>query len=188
MLLDPDNETVISAAANALYQAGRIEEALPLFERLRDFQPEGRPIDSSNDMMMRLALARRETGDEEGAQTALQIAKHDHAALLAVGARNQFHKRTEASIAAFEQNSDRTIAALKSAMQMGLRDSNVFSDPMFEAFWEDPRFVALQQELDAILLKERANVIQLICFNNPAPTGWQPLPETCEGAVNRQVL
>ena len=50
MLLDPDHQTVISNAANTFYDAGRIDEALPLFERLRDFQPEGRPIDSSNDV------------------------------------------------------------------------------------------------------------------------------------------
>ena len=39
MLLDPDNEAVIAAAAYVMYDAGRIDEALPLYERLRDFRP-----------------------------------------------------------------------------------------------------------------------------------------------------
>jgi hypothetical protein len=50
------------------------------------------------------------------------------------------------------------------------------------------RFVALQNELDAILAVEHDKVLQLICFNNPVPGDWQPLPETCEGVVEKLVL
>jgi TolB-like protein len=188
LLLDPDNETVVSAAANALYDAGRIEEALPLLERLRDFQPEGRPIDSSSYSMLRLAYARRKTDDQDGAQAAAQIAKKNHAQLAAAGVINQYQQTSEALIAAFEGDPDRAIAALEIAMQRGLRDPRLFADPIFEALWEDPRFVALQQELDEILVEEREKVLQLLCFNNPAPQGWQPLPETCEGVVERRSL
>lgn len=112
LLLDPDNETTISAVANTLYEAGRIDEALPLFERLREFQPEGRPINSSNDSMMRLALARRKTNDLAGAKTAAEVARKDHAALAAAGAKNQYHTVTEASIAAFDGDADHVVSAL----------------------------------------------------------------------------
>ncbi len=91
-------------------------------------------------------------------------------------------------IAAFENNPDRVIAALKSAMQRGLRDSQVFDDLIFEDLWNEPRFVALQKELGAILAVEHDKVLQLICFNNPTPDNWQPLPETCEGVVEQLVL
>jgi TolB-like protein/Flp pilus assembly protein TadD len=188
MQLDPENEAVIAAAAFVLYDAGRIDEALPLYERLRDFRPEGRPITGFNDTMMRLALARRNAGNEDGAQAAAQIAKKDHAALNAAGEKSQFQHRTEAMIAAFENNPDRVIAALKSAMQLGLRNPQVFGDPMFEELWAEPRFVALQQELDAILGAEHDKVLQLICFNNPAPGGWQPMPGTCAGVEVQLVL
>jgi TolB-like protein/Tfp pilus assembly protein PilF len=188
MLLDPENESVIAAAADVLYDAGRIDEALPLYERLRDFRPEGRPIRVSNEVTMRLALARRKAGDEDGAQAAAQIARQDHAALSAAGAKDQFHYRTEAMIAAFENNPGRVIAALKSAMQHGLRDPQFFSDPIFEDLWGEPRFVALQQELDTILAAEHDKVLQLICFNNPVPDDWQPLRETCEGVEEQLVL
>ena len=91
-------------------------------------------------------------------------------------------------IAAFEHDPDRTITALKSAMQLGLRNPQFFDDLIFEDLWDEPRFVALQQEVDSILAAEHDKVLQLICFNNPVPGAWQPLPETCEGVVQQLEL
>ncbi len=90
--------------------------------------------------------------------------------------------------AAFENNLGRVIATLKSAMQHGLRDPQFIGDPIFEDLWDEPRFVALRQELDAILAAEHDKVLQLICFNNPVPGNWQPLPETCEGVLDQRRL
>ncbi len=90
--------------------------------------------------------------------------------------------------AAFENNPGRVIAALKSAVQHGLRDPQFFGDPIFEDLWDEPRFVALEQELDASLAAEHDKVLQLICFNNPALTGWQAMPETCEGVEEQPIL
>jgi tetratricopeptide (TPR) repeat protein len=191
MLLDPENEAAVEEAANVLYYAGSIGEALPLYERLLDFRPEGRPIGSEpahNDATMRLALARRRAGDEAGALAAAQIARQDHAALSAAGANDQFQERAEAMIAAFENNTDRAIAALKSGIENGLRNPWFFDDLIFESLRDEPRFIALQQELDVILAQEHDKVLQLICFNNPVPDHWQPLPETCEEVVERSSL
>ena len=188
MQLALDNAQAIAVAANVLYAAGRMDEALLLYERLRDFRPYGRPIPQSyemdlrsNIMTMRLALARRKAGDEDGAQVAAQIVRQDQIARRVSGFANQYEHRTEAMIAAFEHNPEGVITALKSAMQLGLRDPQAFSDPIFEDLWDEPRFIALQQELAAILAVEHDKVLQLICFNNPAPDNWQPLPETCLG-------
>ena len=181
--LNPDGRGAIADAAEVLYHAGRIDEALPLYERLLDFVPEGQPVPGwgSLAMTMRLALARRKTGDEEGAQAAAHIARQSHAAGRADGARNQFQDLTEAMIAAFDNNPDHAVAALKSAIQRGLRIPNYINDPIFEDLQDEPHFVALQQELDAILAAEHDKVLRLICFNNPVPDDWQPMPETCEG-------
>jgi hypothetical protein len=136
---------------------------------------------------MRLALARRKASDEDGAQAAAQIARQYHAAMRAVGyTKFQFTYRTEAAIAAFENNPNAVIPALKSAMRYGLRNPQFFEDFIFEDLWDEPRFVALQRELDEILDAEHDKVLQLICFNNPVPDDWQPLPETCEGVDNLQ--
>ena len=186
--LNPDGRGAIADAAEVLYHTGHIDEALPLYERLLDFVPEGQPIPGwgSLAMTMRLALARRKAGDEEGAQAIAQIASQGHAAGRADGARNQFQDLAKAMIAAFEHDLDHAIAALTSAIQRGLRIPNYIDDPIFEDLRDEPLFIALQQELDAILAAEHDKVLQLICFNNPAPADWQPMPETCEGVEEQR--
>jgi len=183
MHLDPDNQEAVLMAADALYEAGRIDEALPLFERLLDFVPEGLPISQpfSDVQTLRLAQARRSAGDEEGAQDVVKIVRQDLAARRAAGRKNQEQDVETAMIAAFDNNPDGVITALKSALRLGLRNSQVFGDPILESMWNEPRFVALQQELKVILAAEHDKVLQLICFNNPAPGNWQPLPKTCKG-------
>ena len=57
----------------------------------------------------------------------------------------------------------------------------LFRDPIFDVARGDTRFIAFQQELDAMLRKEREKALQEMCYNNPKPNEWQPLPETCEG-------
>ena len=185
MHLDPDKEYLISNAATILTFAGRIDEALPLYERLLEFVPVGQPISGWRSLTdtMNLALARRKAGDEEGAQAAAKIVRQEHAARQAAGRKNRLQDEAQAMIAAFDNNPEGVIAALKSALHRGLRHSTVFGNPIFEDLWGEPRFIALQQELDAILAVEHQKVLQLICFNNPTPDYWQPLPETCEGVI-----
>jgi tetratricopeptide (TPR) repeat protein len=188
--LDPDSKRVIQDAAEVLYYPGRIDEALPLYERLFESAPEGRPIPgyASLPLTMRLAFARRQAGDEDGAQAIAEIVRQDHAARRAAGEKNQLQDQAEAMIAAFEHDPDRAIAALKLAIQRGLRGLIFLDEPIFEDVRNEPRFVALRQELVAILDAEHERVLQLICFNNPVPDDWQPMPETCDGVAERSSL
>jgi len=137
---------------------------------------------------MRLAWARRHTGDETGAQSIAQIARQDHAARRAVGRTNPLLDLAEAMIAAFEHDQDAAIAALKSSIRRGLRIPDIFDEPIFEDLWDESRFVALRKNMDAILAVEHEKVLQLICFNNPAPDEWQPLQETCADVVEQRSL
>lgn len=188
--LNPHSRGAIADAAEVLYYAGRIDEALPLYERLLDLAPEGRPVPGwwPLPQTMRLALARRKAGDEEGAQAAAQIARQDHAARRASGEKNWLQDLAEAMIAAFEHDPDHAIATLRSAVQRGLRIPTFLDDPVFEDLRDESRFVALREELDKVLVEEHGAVLQLICFNNPVPDDWQPMPETCEGVVERRGL
>lgn len=186
--LDTDDPDALFRIADALYEAGRIDEALPLFERFYEYLPEGRPISQplSDVRSIRLALARRKAGDEDGAQVAAQFVRQDFAARRLAGRNNQEQFVVEAMIAAFEHNPDHVVNAMKSAIQSGMRNKRFFDDPIFEDMRNEPRFAALQQELNIILAAEHDKVLQLICFNNPVPDNWQPLPETCKGVDKQQ--
>jgi TolB-like protein len=173
--LTPDGGSMVADAALVLYHAGRLDEALLLYERALALAPEGR---RGPYFMMQLAVVRRKAGDEEGAQAAAQLAMQDHAAARAAG---KIGDMEEAMIAAWEHEPDRAIEALQSVIRHGLRWAMFFDDPIFDDLRDEPRFVALRQELDAILAVEHDKVLQLICFNNPVPDDWQPMPETCEG-------
>jgi TolB-like protein/predicted Zn-dependent protease len=181
--LYPDDKIMIGDAADALYLAGRFDEALPIYERLLDMALEGQRIPGWNPLgqTMALALARRKAGDEPGAQEAASIVRQRLGERRAAGVKTWFLDLAEALLAAFEHDRDPAVQALKSAIQNGLRTHVLFSDPMFEDLRDDPGYVALRQELEAILAEEREKVLQLICFHNPVPDEWQPLPETCEG-------
>ncbi len=190
MQRDPDKWGVVAAVANVLYDAGRYEEALPLFERLRDFVQGEKPLTGSNRTTMRLAVVRRMAGDEEGARDAAQSLRsfllrtesvHD------VERRNHRLHKARAMLAAFERDSEQVLGELESAVRLGLRDRQVLDDVIFDELRDYPRFLALQRELNSILALEREQVLQLICFNNPTPDNWQPLPETCEGVEKKAI-
>jgi TolB-like protein/Tfp pilus assembly protein PilF len=186
--LDANYQEVIVTAADVLYLAGRFDEARPIYERLLDFLPEGRPINNRPDATVRLALSRRKAGDELDAQAAIEIVKKDMEERYAAGFDNQFLHRVDAMLAAYENDPDTAFVALNRSLQLGLRDPLFFDEPVFNDIKDDLRFTALRKELDRILAAEHKKVLQLICFNNPAPGAWQPLPETCEGVGEQLVL
>ncbi len=169
--------------------AGRSREAVPLLERALAKTPEGRPIaviDIGVRATIWLAEARRQTGDESGAQFAAQIARRDLAAQRAAGNNYAELWLTEAMLAAFDNDTDRVITSLEKAMILGLRDRNFhFNTSSFVRLRDEPRFDAVLEELEELIAEESEQVLQLICFNNPAPDEWQPLPETCEDVVER---
>ncbi len=177
----PNSAQGNSEAAEVLYRAGRIDEALALYERALDLSPEGGPILAWGPYyMVQLAVARRKAGDEEGAQAAAGMIRGlvaEHAAAES----DQEHDVGAAMLAAFDHDSAGAIEALRSALQHGLRSWLVLDDPVFEDLRDEPGFVVLRQELDAILAEEHDKVLELICFNNPVPIDWQPMPETCDG-------
>jgi tetratricopeptide (TPR) repeat protein len=187
--LYPEWELVVVVdLANTLYFAGDYSEALPLYQRFVGLVPRGKwdfwefhIAWSYNEIFMRLAHLSRIAGDEEDAQAAVQAVKQDLANLHAAGLEFSWGYRAEAMLAAYEKDTDAMVEALKQALRHGYRDPVFFRDPIFDMARDDPRFVAVQQELDAMLRVEREKALQMMCFNNPNPGEWQPLPETCEG-------
>ena len=93
----------------------------------------------------------------------------------------------EARIAAFDRDYERAIKALRLSIENGERISLFLDELDFEEMADDPQFIEVRRELDNILAVEHEKVLQVICFNNPVPEDWRPLPETCEGVVEKPV-
>lgn len=184
---NPDDRRAIWQVAEFLYQAGLITEALPHYERLRQFVPEGRSIPtsiadhrSSQETMMRLAMARRVAGDDNGAAAAAEIVRQELERRAAQGIRGHSYFRAATMLGAFDKQFEQMMSAGRSAIRSGLRDPSFFDDPIFGEFDETSGFIELRRELDAVLATEREKVLQLICLRNPAPDEWRPMPETCD--------
>ncbi len=193
---EPDNLEYVLDAASILYGAGRIDEATPLYERLYMPTPDAPltfnapsrgPYQEPVPVMrlMRLAYGRRLAGDEAGAQAAVELARRGHELLLDAGHRNQNRFAAEAMFAAFGGRKAEAIDALRSAIRWGLRGRRALADPIFDVVRNEPGFADLEEELDAIRAAQHAEVLQLICFNNPVPQHWRPLPHTCDGVVRQ---
>jgi TolB-like protein len=173
-------QVVLSDAAEVRYHAGRLDEALPLYERAFATAPTDRPVLNFGPYFtVQMAVARRHAGDEEGARLAAELARQDHAARSARAAISPVLSCTEAMIAAFEGDRERALSELETAIQRGLRWPMFFDDPVFEALRDDVRFIRLRRTVEALVAEEHEKVLQLICFNNPAPENWQPMPATC---------
>jgi len=177
----------MSEAAELYYDAGRFDDALPYYEQLLGSVPVGRPVPAFRPVVqtVRLAFMRRRAGDLIGAQAAMQIARNDHVAQREAGRRGQYQDVAAAVIAAFERDDALAIESLQAAVAHGLRDSGVFDDPLFDNIKDNPQFIAVRTSLAEILDIEHDKVLQLICFNNPVPDYWQPLPETCSGVEDQ---
>ena len=188
--LYPESGVTIADAAEVLYRARRLEEALPLYERALALAPKGRTVQGGFGpyFTIQLALIRRKAGNEESAQEAARIARQGHASRHAAGEIGAMQDMLESLIAAFDHEPDRAIAALSSGLQGGLRWPLFLEDIMFDELRQDQRFVALRDELHAILAVEHEKILQLICFNNPVPDDWQPMPETCKGVDEQHEL
>jgi TolB-like protein/predicted TPR repeat methyltransferase len=185
--LDPENPTTVLDYANVLHFAGHTEESLPLYEQLLAMLP-GRPIqdlmDGSPEATLRLALARRDSGDEGAAVVAMQLAARDIEERFDGQAVDQFAYRGRAMLAALQNDLTGVNRSIRAALDHGLRDPQFFQEPVFAGLQDDVEFTALQEELEAMLAIERTDVLQLICHNNPVPGAWQPLAATCEGAAS----
>jgi TolB-like protein/thioredoxin-like negative regulator of GroEL len=186
--ITPDDTETLVLAADIFMHTSRAGEALPLLEKALARAPDGRPIDHflGHKATLELAELRRQFGDEEGAQTAARIVREDLAALRAAGRDNIDFRVAEATLAIFDKDFDRAIDSLGKAVERGLRDRNfhTLSSWAGDQLEGNPRFSALLEHLDSLIAEEHRKVLQLICFNNPTPDQWRPMPETCEGVAD----
>jgi tetratricopeptide (TPR) repeat protein len=177
---DPENRDLLLALADTFYYSRRFDEAHASYETLARLIVPGRPLNPLLVSTIHLAAVRRRSGDEKDAAEAIRIVRTDLRTLQEVGFQNPQFDAVAAMLAAYDGDKEATFRFLRSAVDAGLRDPLFFSDPFFDAIRDDRQFVDIESVALQALVGERAKALQLMCFNNPAPGAWQPLPETCK--------
>lgn len=183
---DPENnEHRFQLGAALSRQGGHEEELLELYEGLlRAIAPQTlllEPLPDAPLPMARLAWLRSESGDADGATEAMLATEADLAERRKAGIAAFSMPVVEAMLAAVRADEAEVIRALRQAINLGWRDRGVFDEPMFAELEGSREFDAIQNDLDRILAKERAEALRMICHDNPVPHAWQPLAATCEG-------
>ena len=128
---------------------------------------------------LRQAYALRQVGDESAAQVVIDIARKAQATLRAAGRSNANRDVADAMLAILDDQPAHALVALESAAARALLVKFFLDDAIFDVIRTDPAFVALQDGLLARGEADHENILRLICFDNPIPEDWRPLPETC---------
>ena len=181
---DPSDPNSILYLANALHLSGDIEGAQVLYENLLALRSGQAILDNTSESVAptaRAALGRLRSGDEDGALNLIELTKEDLRQRNRAGFVHGEYYRAAAIVAALEGNNASALENIAKAIEHGPRDPSLFSEPAFVAFRDSPEFQALESRLDSILAAQRVTALQMVCFENPVPDSWQPLPETCTG-------
>ncbi len=185
--LDPKNFDALIYAADTLYRARSFPEARELYNKLRDFRPEGRPVGDNIESAIAYASSLRETGDQIEAEASIEIARHEIDLFLDEGWDDIDRYRAEAMSAAFDNDVESAAVALQVGITRGISDPMFLALPVFDDIRSDARIKAAQNEIMKHLDAEREKTIQMLCFENPVPEAWQPLAETCRDVVRDAV-
>jgi len=186
-----ENSVARMNMANVLHMSGELAAAQSIYEELLVTVGGYALLDPRNTSIMptaRMAFGRLAAGDPNGAEELLEMVRQDFRRRKQVGIYESFMLRAAAMVAAIEGDREQVLASLNDAIDAGLREDFIFREPAMAVYFTDPEFQALATRLDEILEQEHRHMLQLICFNNPAPSTWQPLPETCEGVTEQPTL
>jgi tetratricopeptide (TPR) repeat protein len=183
---DPENTAVAMDLGDTLHLAGRFEESQSIYSELQALSPSGVIVDtkdSSTRPTLRMAYAYKQAGDNTAAAHAIEIHRKDLEKRRQLGLLYAADYVAEAMATAIEGNTAASFAAIRSAIDAGFRDDAFFREPSMQSLAAHPEFLALKAEVTNLLAIEHAEVLELICKDNPIPGIWQPLVKTCQGVV-----
>ena len=184
---DPLSTPMILSYADVLYRNAKFEEAVGYYDQVMQQVPEGRIMLSSRDLttrsMLRYAYTLRRAGDEQGAQKLVNLHQADYVKKVAADFASNYDHAAEAMARAMQGDIDGVVEYLGLAIEKCFREKASFNEPVYEAMRPHPDFQALQFRMAQLLEVERAETLQLICHENPAPQIWQPMRKTCMGVA-----
>jgi tetratricopeptide (TPR) repeat protein len=181
---DPANSAPTIDLADALHLSGRFEESQQLYTQVQKLSPSGVIFDTrdaSARPTLRMAYAYKQAGDDAAAARAIEIHRRDLEKRKEISLVYATDHVAEAMARSIEGNAAGTFASIRSAIDAGFRDEVFFREPSVQWLAQHPEFLALKAEVGQLLAVEHAEVLQLICHNNPIPDIWQPKNETCAG-------
>ncbi|MDH3276442.1 MAG: hypothetical protein OEM99_18075, partial [Gammaproteobacteria bacterium] len=142
--LDPKTYAADVDTGDLYYFVRSFDKAQAIYERAFERAPAGRPISGNMPVIktMRLAYIRRINGDEAGAQEIAAIARDEYAKRYAAGKRNGDIYLSAGMIAAFDNEPQRAIAALRTGVHDSSLRLHIFLDePVFDALRNEPGFI-----------------------------------------------
>ena len=170
--------------ADALYFAGHYEESLILYKQLQKLSPTGivfDSLDNSTRPTLRMAFILKQAGDSDAAKKEIALQKADQDKRSQMGPLFFSDYLAEAMAHSIEGDAPATFESIHKAIEGGFRDDSFFREPALQWLAQHPEFLALKAEVDQLLTVEHANILQLICHENPIPNIWQPMDKTCAG-------
>ena len=180
---NPGDNVVKTHLANVLHMSGDLAAAQVLYEELLTVTGGRAIMDWRNTSIVptaRMAYGRHRAGDTEGAMEIIDLIRADFSSRQEADIDDSYMWSAAAMATAIEGDAEQMLGQLYEALDKGLRDRYILNEPVFDAYCDNPEFQQFADRLDGILEQERRMTLELICFNNPAPDVWQPLPATCE--------
>ncbi len=185
---DPSSVFAKLVLADALHLSGAVSEAQPIYEDLMIAQPDvvlSDQINENNVPAARAAYGRLAAGDADGAERLADLVTQDLEERRRAWLIHGGNYRSAAIIAMVRGDPEGALELLGQAVQTGPLDPTLFSEPAFAGLHESSLFRELESEYQNVFAEERAKTLQILCYDNPAPDVWPPLPETCAGVEPR---
>ena len=184
---DPDNPEAQLRLANAYHLAGRLEEAQRLYLLARQHSPNGVIVggDDGTIAHARMVWGLVQTGQTELANQAAEDLRADIQRLGDAGIASDWDFAAVAMLFSAEGDEAAALEWLRKAYENGLRDPRVFREPALAKLASNPEFLSIKAEVNQWLEVEHAQILELICLDNPIPDTWKPLDRTCLGVSSR---
>lgn len=186
-MTDPENPEAQLRLANAYHLSGRLEEAQRLYLMARDRTPSRVVVGGDDGALShaRMVWGLMQTGETALAAEAAADLRADIGKLTEAGIETDWDLAALAMISNAEGDEASALSWLRKSYDRGLRDARVFQEPAMASLGANPELLSIRAEINRSLEQEHAEMLQLICFENPIPETWQPLQETCAGVVSR---